>query len=103
MIQKTKKFQILIGVFVLATLNIVAGYLAVSRQKLEPSGGPVGILGVSVDVPTTNYTIPSGAIFMSPSGSDTNTGSESSPIRTLSKAVSLSPSGGGTVVLRGGL
>jgi hypothetical protein len=103
MIQKTKKFQILIGVFVLATLNIVAGYLAVSRQKLEPSGGPVGILGVSVDVPTTNYTIPSGAIFMSPSGSDTNTGSESSPIRTLSKAVSLSPSSGGTVVLRGGL
>lgn len=61
------------------------------------------VLGVSVDIPSTNYAVPGGAIFMSPDGNDANPGTQGSPVKTLSRAVTLSPSSGGTVVLRGGL
>jgi parallel beta-helix repeat protein len=49
----------------------------------------------------TNYSVPSGAVFVSPSGSDSNSGSSDSPLRSIASAVSKAP-GGGTVVLRGG-
>lgn len=52
-------------------------------------------------IPDTDYAIPTGAIFMSTTGSDSNAGTQSAPVKTLNKAVSLVPSGG-TIVVRGG-
>lgn len=48
------------------------------------------------------YAVPSGAVFVSPAGNDSATGSASSPVRTIKRAVSLAPVGG-TVVLRAGV
>jgi parallel beta-helix repeat protein len=52
-------------------------------------------------IPDTNYSIPAGAVFMSPNGSDSNPGTQASPVKTLNSAVSNSASGG-TIVMRGG-
>src|SRR4051794_30190027 len=52
-------------------------------------------------VPDTNYPIPAGALFVSTSGKDTNSGSISSPLRSITKAINAVRTGG-TVVVRGG-
>ena len=50
---------------------------------------------------STSYPIPSGAVFVSTTGSDSSPGTLSAPVATVTKALALIPSGG-TVVLRGG-
>lgn len=62
---------------------------------------PTNLDETGATIPDTNYTIPSGAIFMSPTGNDTNAGTQAAPVKTINKAVSLVASGG-TIVLRGG-
>ncbi len=47
------------------------------------------------------YPVPPGAYFVSPSGSNSGSGRQSSPWRTVAKAVSSAPSGS-TIVLRAG-
>lgn len=54
-----------------------------------------------VSIKDTNYAIPSGAYFVSPTGNDANPGKQSSPWRTIGKAMSTAPNGA-TVVIRGG-
>ena len=49
----------------------------------------------------TNYPIPSGAIFVSPNGTDGAPGTQAAPLRSIAAAISRTSSGG-TVVLRGG-
>ena len=67
-----------------------------------PPVGPPGALDASGrTVPSTNYPIPAGAVFMAPNGNDSNPGTQSAPVQSLRRAVSLTPSGG-TLVLRGG-
>ncbi|WP_375477153.1 right-handed parallel beta-helix repeat-containing protein [uncultured Jatrophihabitans sp.] len=58
----------------------------------QPGARPLG----SID-----YSIPSGSIFVSPSGNDSAAGAEGSPLRTIGAAVSKASSGK-TIVLRGG-
>lgn len=63
---------------------------------LDPTGNTL---------PVTNYAIPAGAIFVSPSGNNANPGTEASPKRTVfgtGGAYAALPAAGGTVVLRGG-
>ncbi len=55
----------------------------------------------SVPVGTARYTAPSGARYVSPSGSDSAAGTAAAPWRTVAKAISASASGS-TIVLRGG-
>ena len=62
---------------------------------------PTNLDASGATIPDSNYAVPSGAIFMATSGSDSNAGTQSSPVKTLNKAVSLAPSGG-TIVVRGG-
>lgn len=50
---------------------------------------------------TTSYAVPAGAVFVSPSGSDSGTGSQSSPLKSPQTAVDRTASGG-TIVLRAG-
>lgn len=49
----------------------------------------------------SNYAIPTGAIFVSNSGSDTAAGTQAAPLLTIGKALSVATAGK-TVVLRGG-
>ena len=55
----------------------------------------------SAAVGTTSYAVPSGAVFVSPSGNDANAGTSAAPVKTVTKAISKVGSGG-TVVMRGG-
>ena len=64
-----------------------------SGSSLDESGATI---------PDTNYAIPSGAIFMATTGSDSNSGTQGSPVATLTKAVSLVPNAG-TIVVRAGV
>jgi parallel beta-helix repeat protein len=50
----------------------------------------------------TNYPIPPGALFVSTSGSDTNLGTEASPLRSIQNAVKKAGSGS-TIVIRQGV
>jgi parallel beta-helix repeat protein len=52
-------------------------------------------------VGSTQYTVPSGAIIVSPTGNDSAAGTQSAPLRTLGAAVGRARSGS-TIVLRGG-
>lgn len=63
-------------------------------------GSPLLDVG-SVPVGTATYAYPNDAIFISPGGSDTNSGTLSSPYATLTKAVGAASSGA-TIVLRAG-
>ncbi len=49
----------------------------------------------------TAYAVPGGAVFVSPSGRDSNPGTQSAPLATVAHAVAKVGSGG-TIVLRGG-
>ena len=49
----------------------------------------------------TNYPVPSGALFVSPSGSNSNAGTQAAPFKTLNFALTKAKAGS-TVVMRGG-
>nr|WP_255669380.1 right-handed parallel beta-helix repeat-containing protein [Aeromicrobium duanguangcaii] len=55
----------------------------------------------SVPLGQARYPVPAGAVFVSPSGSDSNKGTQAAPLRTITRATSVTPAGG-TIVLRGG-
>ncbi len=65
-----------------------------------PNPAPSGSRG-SVAVGSTKYPVPSGAIFVATNGSDSNAGTQSAPVKTVTKAITKVP-GGGTIVIRGG-
>lgn len=55
----------------------------------------------SAAVGSTSYAIPAGAIFVSPTGSDSNAATQAAPLRTVAAAISRATSGA-TIVLRAG-
>ncbi|MCB1257038.1 MAG: right-handed parallel beta-helix repeat-containing protein [Microthrixaceae bacterium] len=74
------------------TMPPVAEPPTATNSALDPTGQTI---------PATNYSIPSGAIFMAPNGNDANAGTKSAPVQSIRRAISLAPSGG-TIVMRGG-
>ena len=64
-------------------------------------GGAFALDKTGQTIPDTNYAVPAGAIFLATNGSDTNSGSQSAPVKTISRAYNLVPEGG-TIVMRGG-
>src|SRR3954453_18548188 len=56
----------------------------------------------SAAVGTASYPVPAGAVFVSPAGADAGTGAAAAPVRTLTRALALTPAGG-TIVMRGGV
>jgi parallel beta-helix repeat protein len=66
------------------------------------SSDPTALDASGATIPDTNYPIPAGAIFMATSGSDSNPGTQGSPVKTLNQAITLAPSSG-TIVVRAGL
>ncbi|HEX4662590.1 MAG TPA: right-handed parallel beta-helix repeat-containing protein [Candidatus Saccharimonadales bacterium] len=56
---------------------------------------------VNFTIPDTNYSVPSVATFVAPTGSSSAAGTQSAPVDSLGAAVAKTPVGG-TIVLRGG-
>src|SRR5690606_32127662 len=65
----------------------------------NPAPGLVPVPNVALF--DTAYPIPSGALYVSPSGNDSHNGSAASPFRTVQRAVNAAPAGA-TIVLRQG-
>ncbi|PSL36891.1 parallel beta-helix repeat protein [Labedella gwakjiensis] len=63
----------------------------------SPSTGDRG----AAPIGTTNYSVPSGAIFVSSSATSSGNGSKSSPYSSVERAIAAAPSGA-TIVIRGG-
>lgn len=79
-----------------------SGSLAVKFDScVNNSSDPSAGAGASLPIQYDTSTIPSGAVYVSTTGSDSNNGNISTPFATLAKAVSAVPTGG-MVVIRGG-
>ena len=85
-----------VGVLVFIAFAIVGSvFLALSKAE-DPNT-------VSVKIIKTQFSYPSNAVFVSPSGSDaSSTASQSAPLKTLKAAVSKASSGS-TIVMRAGV
>lgn len=68
---------------------------------LTGTSSVAGLNASGSTIPSTSYSIPSHAVFISPAGKDTNAGTSSAPVRTLARAYALVPAAG-TIVARGG-
>ncbi|WP_375422943.1 right-handed parallel beta-helix repeat-containing protein [uncultured Friedmanniella sp.] len=80
----------------------------VTPAPVDPGSGSDTDTGATLNVKhgadpvgSATYPVPSNALFVSPSGSDTGNGSLTSPYKTLTKALSKNTNGQ-TIVLRGG-
>ena len=82
---------------VLASALTLTGLNATAASAATRPSAAAG----AVSVGSASYAVPSGAKFVSPSGSNSASGSSSSPWRSLAHAVAHAPSGS-TVVLRRG-
>lgn len=84
--------------------SIVSDTSASGSSAIKFGGGcsvASGLDETGATIPDTNYAVPAGAIFMATSGSDSNSGLQSSPVATLAKAITLVPTNG-TIVVRAG-
>ncbi|GAA1688349.1 hypothetical protein GCM10009765_42260 [Fodinicola feengrottensis] len=79
---------------------------AMSSESSEPPGVDTSRADrantVPVAIPTTDYPIPPGSLYVSPAGNDSADGGKDTPLRTVGAALDRVPSGG-TVVLRAGV
>lgn len=92
----------LVGVVVLALLaTAVTLVLRADRGSDREPVRRATPVGPPTSVPDTAFEVPEGAVFLATDGDDGARGREGSPVRTLSRALALVPSGG-TVVVRGG-
>ncbi|MGB3827971.1 MAG: cell wall-binding repeat-containing protein [Ornithinimicrobium sp.] len=93
------------AMWLLGGTSVVSGTAASALSThLPASAAPVlrtpGTTG-ALPVGEARYSVPSGAVFVSPSGSDSNYGTQKSPLKTVRAAMDKAPTGG-TVVLRKG-
>ena len=87
----------------------VVGLLVAGASMTVPIGTPIGraawagVRSVGAKpVGTTAYPIPTGAVFVATTGSDTATGAQSAPLKTIGRAIALAPNGV-TIVVRAGV
>lgn len=64
-----------------------------ARTLYAPGASAVG---------SASFAVPAGALYVATTGSDTNAGTQSAPLRTIARALALVPDGG-TIVLRAGV
>lgn len=89
---------LLVLIFPLAVSIRHLGRQDLSVDKSRPAAANAG----PVTIPDTNYPIPGGSLFVAPTGSDANVGTQAAPFATLGKAVATATSGQ-TIVLRAGV
>lgn len=81
-------------------LAVAANSTTTLPQPPAPMGPPAST--GSLPIGAASYPVPSNAVFVSPLGADSATGTISAPKRSVGMAVASAPAGG-TVVLRAGL
>lgn len=81
----------------LLILVLLAGIPLSSPRRASAASATVD----TVTLPSSNYPVPAGAIFVSPGGNDSNSGTQSAPKATVAAAIA-SASTGSTIVLRAG-
>ena len=83
-------------------INLVTGQ-PLSGGVVPPDPEVVDPLADAGSLPLgqASYSVPAGAIFVSTGGVDTNSGTEGSPVASLTKALELAPENG-TIVVRAG-
>ncbi len=89
---------------------VVAAFLFVGVMPSPAVGGSRAVRAAAqaagtvprVQIPDTAYSIPSGALFVAPTGNDANAGTMAAPFLSVAHAVSVAPSGA-TIVLRAGI
>jgi parallel beta-helix repeat protein len=98
---------LLLFIFIFASLGLYT--LINSKAAVNDQYTPAGQATSALDptgktIPTSNYAIPSGAIFMSTSGDDANNGNSiTTPVKTINRAITLArATTAKTVVVRGG-
>lgn len=87
--------------------QIIGGALTavVSKGYVKPGDPPPvppSLVAGSVPLGATNYPIPAGAVYVSPTGSDTAAGTIGAPYQTIGKAVASVPDNS-TIVVRAGV
>lgn len=87
----------------LAVLLGAAAFLTVPALTPVATAAPTRTAASAGSVPlgSANYAAPSNAVYVAPWGSDSAPGSTAAPVRTITKAIAVAPTGG-TVVLRAG-
>jgi trimeric autotransporter adhesin len=83
----------------LVALLLFSVLLTACPERVRPPAPVANQAGTTVGA--ARYAVPSGAIVVSRSGSDTASGTAAAPLRTLGRAVAVAPSGA-TIVLRAG-
>lgn len=84
-----------------ALLLVVVLAVAAAAILLRNAAPRTAVVAPPVTIPDTAYPVPPDAVFLSSRGDDAATGDETSPVRSLTRALALVPDGG-TVVVRGG-
>ncbi|MEA5055280.1 MAG: right-handed parallel beta-helix repeat-containing protein, partial [Propionicimonas sp.] len=82
----------------LLTLGLL--FAGMSAPASAATARPAASAG-SAAVGSAKYTVPTGAVFVATSGKDTAAGTKSAPVKTVTQALKLVPTGG-TIVLRAG-
>lgn len=80
------------------TLGSLMSITAQSQNAAAAATTPTYVREFIVD---SAYAIPTGSLFVAPSGNDAAAGTQTAPLRTISRALSVATSGK-TIVLRGG-
>jgi parallel beta-helix repeat protein len=75
--------------------------MAMGAVQIGPASKAYADQQGALAVGQTNYAVPAGAFFVSPTGTDASAGTQTAPWRTLTHAVNTAPSGS-TIVIRGG-
>ena len=94
---------IVAGLLILGGIAYVLLTRAATPETYTSAGQATSTLDNSgKTIPKTNYAIPAGATFMSPTGNDANDGkSVNTPVKTINSAVAKTAAGG-TIIMRGG-
>ncbi len=86
---------------VVASAGLAAAAAPAPRGSSR-TGPRIGTASPPVLIPDTNFPIPDGALFVSPTGDDTNPGTIDAPFQTVTHAISVATPGS-TIVLRAGV
>ena len=88
----------LMAVFVASS---VGGYLSVTADVAHSVVTATVSPWEAPTIADTSYIVPAGAMFVAPTGRDTNPGTQAAPFATITKALARAKAGA-TIVLRGG-
>ncbi len=98
---RSHRTHTVLGVFAVAVL-IATGLIGIRLWRDKPSVLPSATPPqANPPLADTNYPVPAGALYVAPTGADSNNGTATAPFKTVSAALAAAKAGG-TVVVRQG-